>query len=166
MRAPAGEAATKGTMRQAVWSSALVLLLAALSGCALWQPPSPRVSLVAVTLLQAGMLAQAYRLRLRLHNPAGAVLKVRRLHYRVRLAGVPFASGTAHVSLTLPAGGTARVRLATRTHLRGFVGRLSLRARKGPPPYPLAYVLSGRLVLAGRAAPVEFARRGEAKVYP
>lgn len=91
-------------------SLAWVLLAAAwLAGCASLVPKleTPRLSLVGVKLLEAGLLEQRLEVRLRVENPNDRALPVRGLDLDFELGGEPFATGVSARSFTVPALGEA-----------------------------------------------------------
>ncbi|HYW03802.1 MAG TPA: LEA type 2 family protein [Gammaproteobacteria bacterium] len=146
---------------------ALILSMALLAGCAVFhsRPRAPDVTLIRVTLVRAGLLEQDYRLRLRLHNPNAVSVKVKRIHYHVRLDGEPFASGSSDENVSLPPHGDGTVDLDARTDLLAFVGRLSRHARKSPAPPAIPYAISGSAILAMPGSPVvRFSRNGSVRV--
>lgn len=151
------------------WTRMLLMLpIAVLAGCAVLhsRPRAPEVTLARVTLVRAGLLEQDYRLRLHLHNPNGAALTVKRIHYRLRLDGEPFATGSSDHRVQLGPHGDGTLDLDVRTDLLAFVGRLTRHARKGPPPYSVPYAISGSATLGMPGAPVvRFSRSGNAQVH-
>jgi LEA14-like dessication related protein len=87
----------------------LLLVAAALSGCALLVPrlQTPRLSIVNVEVRKANLLEQQLRVRMRVENPNDRSLPVQGLSYTVYLGGQEFATGASDASFVVPALGTA-----------------------------------------------------------
>ncbi len=82
----------------------LALLLGACKGLRVEQL-MPQVRVGEVRLVDADAQGGRVRVLLSLHNPNPVPLRAERYDYRLRLAGVPVASGTSATRIDLPANG-------------------------------------------------------------
>ena len=82
----------------------LALLLGACKGLRVEQL-MPQVRVEAVRLSDADVEGGRVRVLLSLHNPNPVPLRAERYDYRLRLAGVPVASGSSATRIDLPAKG-------------------------------------------------------------
>ena len=109
-------------MRHLIQPGRLLLipaLLMLLSGCSVLrgQLETPQVSLSNVSLVNAGLIEQTFRLTLRVRNPNDVPIPVKGLDYSVRLSGNDFARGLTPRDFTLPAGGEELVDVDVTTNL-------------------------------------------------
>jgi LEA14-like dessication related protein len=90
-------------------SLSLLLVAAALSGCALIVPKlqTPRLSIVDIQVRKANLLEQDLRVRMRVDNPNDRDLPIKGLSYTVYLGGQEFATGVSDADFVVPALGTA-----------------------------------------------------------
>lgn len=123
------------------------------AGCAALSQKAlpPQVRLDAVKVLEVGLNDQRFRLDFEAVNPNSFPLPVRSVDYTVRLAGQPFASGSATESFTLPAGGDGRFSIDVRTDLLSSASMLSvliLREGRREIDYELAGTLGVNIPFA------------------
>lgn len=87
----------------------LLLLAAALSGCAFFVPKlqTPTLSIVDIQVVKANFLEQRLRVLMRVENPNDRSLPVQGLSYTVYVGGQEFATGVSDASFVVPALGTA-----------------------------------------------------------
>lgn len=76
-----------------------------LSGCAVTRLEPPQLQVLDVALVNASVLRQDLRLRMRVHNPNNRALPVRGLTYEVQLAGETVANGASERDIDVPAMG-------------------------------------------------------------
>lgn len=126
-----------------VRTSFLLLSIALLSACSSLSQlvEAPKVSLANVSLLQANLLEQRYRLTLRVQNPNAVAIPISGINYAVKLAGVDFASGLTPNSFNIPANGEDLVTVDVSTNLIDSARQIFnvLRSR----PENIDYQLSG-----------------------
>ena len=86
-----------------------VSFLASLSSCAILsghiEPPSVHVA--SVSLINATLFEQQYRLGLRLQNPNDVDLPISALSYEIEVNDKPFAKGVSTKAVTVPRYGSA-----------------------------------------------------------
>jgi LEA14-like dessication related protein len=101
--------------------SAPLLLLLALSGCALFVPKlqTPNLSIVDIEIRKANLLEQDLRLRMRVQNPNDRSLPIQGLTYTVYLGGQEFATGVSDASFVVPALGTAEFNMDVTANAAG-----------------------------------------------
>ena len=124
-----------------------IVWLALLSGCSslskLVDPPT--VSLTNVSLVQAGLLEQRYRLTLRIQNPNSIAIPVRGMDYAVKLAGVNFAQGVTPNGFRIPALGEDLVDIDVTTNL--LSSALQIYTIFKQQPETIDYQLSGKIAV-------------------
>lgn len=98
----------------------LVLVLATVTGaCATFTESfeTPELSLVSISLRQASMLQQDYRVMAKVMNPNGVRLPIRAVRYTIALAGREFASGATPERFSVPANGETEFAIDVSTDL-------------------------------------------------
>jgi LEA14-like dessication related protein len=122
----------------------ILLLAAALSGCALFVPKlqTPSLSIVDVEVLRANLMEQRLRVRMRVQNPNDRILPIQGLSYTVYLGGQEFATGVSDASFVVPALGTAEFNMDVTANAAGALfGILSQRGQA------IDYRMKGRVEL-------------------
>jgi len=124
----------------------LLLLTVALSSCALLVPrlQTPTLSIESVQILQANLLQQRLRVRVRVENPNDRSLPVRGLSYTVYLAGQEFATGVSDAGFDVPALGTAEFNMDVTANAAGALFALL----NGSRDRGIDYTMKGRVELA------------------
>jgi len=104
-------------------SASLLLLVVALSGCALFVPKleTPRLAIVDVEVHKANLIEQQLRVRLRVENPNDRSLPVEGLSLTVYLGGQEFATGVSDTSFVVPALGTAEFNMDVTANAAGAI---------------------------------------------
>jgi len=137
----------------------LLLLAAALSGCALFAPKlqTPKLSIVDVEVREASFLEQQLRVRVRVENPNDRSLPIRGLSYTVYLAGQELATGVSDAGFVVPALGTAEFNMDVTANAAG-----ALFAILGQPRgRGVDYLMKGRVELSrGWLPSIPFQERG------
>jgi LEA14-like dessication related protein len=102
-------------------SMPLLLLAAALSGCALFVPKleTPRLAIVDIEVRSANLMEQQLRVRVRVENPNDRRLPIKGLSYTVYLGGQEFATGVSDASFVVPALGTAEFNMDVTANAAG-----------------------------------------------
>jgi LEA14-like dessication related protein len=126
-------------------SVSLLLLAAALSGCALFMPKleTPRLAIVDVQIRSANLLEQQLRVRLRVENPNERSLPVQGLSLTVYLDGQEFATGVSDASFVVPALGTAEFNMEVSANAAGAI--FSILSK--PRGQAIDYHMKGRVQL-------------------
>lgn len=137
-----------------------LLCLGSLLGCAhpftRVQPPS--VSISEIHLVEAQLLEQRYRLRLRLQNPNSFALPISGMEYRLFINGVEFARGVSSQSAYVPAYEERLLDVEMVSTIGSLVGQLRNWSRR--PEQAVRYRLAGEVDVAARFAPVSFEFHG------
>ncbi len=130
--------------------AAVVLCVVVLAGCATLgarrEMMTPEVSIADLSLIDAGLFEQRYRVRLRILNPNDFTLPIRGMRFAVDLNDKPFARGLAPDGVDVPRLGQAFVDVEVATSTFDLV-RQALGARDARQ---LAYELEGTLFLSSR----------------
>lgn len=102
-------------------SVSLLLLAAALSGCAVFVPrlQTPKLAIVDVEVRKANLLEQQLRVRMRVENPNDRALPIQGLSYTIYLGGQQFATGVSDASFVVPALGTAEFNMDVTANVVG-----------------------------------------------
>jgi LEA14-like dessication related protein len=124
----------------------VLLLAAALSGCALFVPhlQTPRLSIVDVRVLKANLLEQQLQVRMRVENPNDRSLPVQGLSYTVYLGDQQFATGASDASFVVPALGTAEFDMDVTANVAGALFTLLAQ----PRGQGIGYRMKGRVELS------------------
>jgi len=130
-------------------------LLSLLAACTVLGPlrEAPQVTLAGLSLTDADLFVQHWRLRLLVRNPNAVDLPVDRLDFTIEVNGEALADGRSEQAVTVPAGGDAVVEVAATSTLGGLA-RLLRGQRQG-----LDYRIRGTLD-AGAYGRFPFDRRG------
>ena len=109
----------------------LLLLAAALSGCALFLPKlqTPGLSIVNVEVLRANLLQQQLRVRMRVENPNDRSLSVKGLSYTVYIGDQEFATGASDASFVVPALGSAEFNMDVDANAAGALFTILSKSR-------------------------------------
>lgn len=132
-----------------LWKAARLSLLAALLWTCAGLPPGaepPQVTLSDVRLVDATLLEQTYRLRLRLKNPNPFDIRVEGLQYTLEMNGRNFASGVSNQRLTVPELGSAQVDVDAVSNLANIYRQITALQR---PKDALTYRMRGVLYIQG-----------------
>jgi LEA14-like dessication related protein len=150
---------TMRTRAAAAAACAAGVLLAA--ACALAPRfETPKLSIVGVQLLDADLLEQHLRVRMRVENPNDRALPVGGIEYTIELDGERFASGVSDASFVVPANGQAQFDMSVTTNLAGTL--LKLLARTGDAlGSEVPYHIAGKVSLSqGWLRSIPFEERG------
>jgi LEA14-like dessication related protein len=140
-------------------AAALAVPAAALfaGGCAVARLEPPRLQVIEVGLVDASVLRQQLRLRMRVQNPNDVELSVRGLTYQVQLAGETYASGESRRDFVVPALGETEFEVDITANAAGALLRI-LGDRSGKNP---EYRILGRVHLArGVVRSIPFEHKG------
>jgi len=129
------------------------LLLNGCAGTAALDPPT--VYLANLTLTDATLFEQRYRLQFRVQNPNPVDLPIDGIAYELELNGQPFAQGVGDRSISVPRYGSALLDVEGSSNLLNMV-------RQATVPKPgeaghVQYRLKGKLGIAnGRQVPFDY----------
>lgn len=124
----------------------LILLISLASGCSTWfgrDFQEPEVQLTHVELVYARLLEQEFLLEFRVDNPNDQSLPVRGISYNLNLNGIPLGRGQSNQWLTVPAHGSARLKLRAHTNLWRHIKNISSLLKR--PDQPVRYALEAEL---------------------
>lgn len=123
----------------------LVASAAVLAGCAAVVPrlETPKLSVVAVELLDAQFAQQRFRVTMRVQNPNDRELPIRGLSYKMQLAGEEFGTGQSDKAFTVPPLGEAQFDMTVTTNLATALLRILPKLEKSPES--LDYRLQGKV---------------------
>lgn len=154
-----------GRTARGVCVALLVLLVLGMSGCAslLQRTVAPRISLIGVELISAGVFEQRFRVQLRIQNPNDFALPITGLDYTLDLNGQRFASGVSHRPVTIPAYGEGQLVTTISTSLGSLFQQLQQQLGGGQAP-GLRYRLKGRLRLEHHVFTLPFEYQGDIKL--
>lgn len=140
---------------------AAVLMLAA-AGCASLGPyPEPLgISISGFDMVEAGVLEQRYRFKLRIQNPNSAELLIDGLAFEVEINDQPFAKGVSNRRVTIPRFGEQVMEVDAVSTLAGIVRQIA-ELEKSQQGGALHYRLKGKFSMPSQAAPLPFDYRGE-----
>ncbi len=126
----------------------LVVLFAALQGCAttatLLDPEAPNVTLEKIRPLNFSFDKQKLELTLNVNNPNAIALPLNTLVFAAKLAGEHIADGASREKVTIPANGSARLKVVVTTSLSKLVNKIQAAASDGSN---LDYNVKGNLKL-------------------
>ena len=137
----------------------LLVLAAALSGCALLVPKlqTPKLSIVNVEVLKASIFEQRLRVRMHVENPNDRSLPIRGLSYTVYLGGQQFATGASDAGFVVPALGSADFNMDVDANAAGALFTLLDR----PRGEGIDYLMKGKVELThGWLRSIPFQERG------
>ena len=137
----------------------LLVLAAALSGCALLVPKlqTPKLSIVNVQVLKATVFEQQLRVRMHVENPNDRSLPVRGLSYTMYLGGQQFATGASDAGFVVPALGSADFNMDVDANAAGALFTLLDRPRGAG----VDYLMKGKVELThGWLRSIPFEERG------
>jgi len=131
------------------------------AGCAGLGPVAeqPRVSIADLGFVDAGILEQHFKMKLRIQNPAPVDLAVTGVDVRVELNGKLFMTGLGHDTVAVPALGTATVEVDAFSTLTGLVRQFNAFAREDRKT--LSYRMQGVLYLGESRRRARFDDTGE-----
>jgi LEA14-like dessication related protein len=124
----------------------------------------PRLSVVDLRVVDATLLSQTYRIRLRIQNPNSFALPIDGMAYELRINDQPFASGVSNQSLDVPRYGTEELEVQAVSTLAAVFRQLNELERSGPERF--RYALKGHVSLAGGDSRVPFEEAGEISLRP
>lgn len=119
---------------------------------------APSVSIAQVSLIEAQLLEQRYRMQLRIQNPNPYALPISGMHYRLFLNGVEFARGVSSQSVQIPAYEERLLEVEMTSTIGALIGQLHRWQRI--PEEGLRYRLAGEVNLSSRFTPVGFEYHG------
>jgi LEA14-like dessication related protein len=145
--------------RRRALSALLTTALAA--GCVVLGPQAepPRVSMADLGVVDAGILEQRFRMKLRIQNPSSIELAVKGVDVRVELNGKLFMTGLGHDEVSVPALGTATVEVEAFSTLTGIVRQFN--AFTQGERKTLSYRMQGVLIVGDSRRRVRFEDTGE-----
>lgn len=147
-------------LRRTLFISIAALGLAA-TGCSIARLEPPRLQVVDVGLLDAGLLRQQLRLRMRVQNPNDVQLPVQGITYEVQLSGETYATGESQKDILVPALGETEFDVDITANAAAALLRI-LGDRSGRNP---EYRVLGRVHLAsGVVRSIPFEHKGELKL--
>jgi LEA14-like dessication related protein len=127
--------------------AALLAWACLLHGCStLGEIEAPTLYLANITLADATLFEQQYRLQFRVQNPNPVALPIDGIAYELEINGMPFAKGASDQSLTIPRFGSALLEVEGASNLWDI-----LRQAKDLKPEKtgqLQYRLKGKLSIA------------------
>lgn len=139
-------------------SAPLLLVAAALSGCALLMPrfQTPRLSIVDVEVRKADFWQQQLSVRMHVENPNDRALPVRGLSYTIFIDGERLATGVSDASFRVPARGSAEFNMNVTANVAGPLLTVLARGRG-----VVQYRLTGKVQLSyGWLRAIPFEERG------
>lgn len=141
--------------------SLLLFAMGTAAGCVgLGQPPDPpRVSLADLGIVDAGLLEQRFKMKLRIQNPGSIELAVKGVDVRVEINGKPFMTGLGHDEVAVPPLGTATVEVEAFSTLTGLVRQFNAFAQGDRKT--LSYRMQGVLVVGDARRRIRFEDSGE-----
>ena len=137
----------------------LLVLAAALSGCALLVPKlqTPKLSIINIQVLKASVFEQQLRVRMHVENPNDRSLPIRGLSYTVYLGGQQFATGASDAGFVVPAFGSADFNMDVDANAAGALFTLLDR----PRGEGVDYLMKGKVELThGWLRSIPFEERG------
>ncbi len=140
-------------------SVSLLVLAAALSGCALLVPKlqTPKLSIINIQVLKASVFEQQLRVRMHVENPNDRSLPIRGLSYTVYLGGQQFATGASDAGFVVPAFGSADFNMDVDANAAGALFTLLDR----PRGEGVDYLMKGKVELThGWLRSIPFEERG------
>ncbi len=119
---------------------------------------APSISISSLSLLDAQLLEQRYRLQLRIQNPNPYSLPIAGLQYRLYLNGLEFARGVSSQAVTVP----AYEERVLNVDMISTIGTLIEQLRQWPDVQhgELRYRLAGEAKLSTRLVPIGFEYHG------
>ena len=151
------------------WRTGIVLLvLLALPGCSLFQPPElkdPTLSLERIAVLQMGITEQRFMLTIDVDNPNRQSLAIRSIRYDLEVGGMPFASGATDKRFSIAGADTTSIEIEARTQLLGNLPALARMATSGNATVPYQIqgeVEYGRFFRGSR----DFEQTGQVRLLP
>jgi len=124
----------------------------------------PRVSIVDLHLIDATVLEQRYRVRVRIQNPNPFVLQIDGLHYELELNERPFMRGVSNRAVSVPRYGEAVLVVEGVSTLLGIVEQIQELEHGRREAF--SYNLRGTLNLRDRLWRLPFEHRGEINFSP
>lgn len=142
----------------------LLLAFGVMGGCAglTKRPEPPEVSLANMSILNAGLFEQRYRLQLRLQNPNDFALPIKGMKYQVYVNDKVFARGVSSDPVTIPAFSEAVIDVEGISNLSSLVDQLFELGSGGKEK--IQYRLSGSARLANQPLSIPFEYQGEFKL--
>lgn len=119
---------------------------------------APSVSIAHIDLVDAQLLEQRYRLRLRVQNPNPYALPISGMHYRLFLNGLEFARGVSSQSVSIPAYEERTLEVDMVSTIGTLIEQLQRWQRL--PDEGVRYRLAGEVNVRSRFAPVGFEYHG------
>ncbi|MBC7946147.1 MAG: LEA type 2 family protein [Burkholderiales bacterium] len=129
--------------------------LVACSGLPLNTEP-PRLSIAGLSLTDANLFEQRFKLELRVQNPNDFALPIHALNYVIEINDQPFATGVSNRSVTVPGYGSDVVEVEAISNLGGLLRQVKS-ALKGE----LRYRLRGDAIVGENKWKVPFEQHGE-----
>ena len=143
-------------MRNFIYSLFLIFSMVQLQGCAGMGDLEPlSVNLANISLQDATLLEQRYRLQLRIQNPNPVELPIEGLSYEVEINGKPFAKGLSNRAVTVPRYGSELIEVEGTSTLFDVLRQL-VELQKGQAK-TVQYHLKGKLGLrSGSRVPFDY----------
>ncbi len=140
---PTRSRANRARVRRALCAG--VFMLAALGACSLVAPhfEHPRLTVVRVDLEGAQLLAQRFRIRIRVENPNDRALPIRAISFTMQLAGEDFGYGATAAPFTVPARGEGEFETIVTTDLATTLMKILPRLKDRTQP--IEYRLTGKV---------------------
>lgn len=142
-------------MRNWTALAATGLLLAACGGLPLNAEP-PRLSIAGLSLIDANLFEQRFKLQLRVQNPNDFALPIQALNYTIEINEQPFATGVSNRPVTVPSYASELLEVEAISNLGGL-----LRQVKNAVTGNLSYRLQGDALVGDDKRKIRFEQHGE-----
>jgi LEA14-like dessication related protein len=149
--------------RRFFWLVGLGLILCACAALPTRLDP-PRVTVVDLRLVTAGVFSQTYRVRLNVQNPNSADLPIQGIAYELRFNGQPFATGVSGQNVTVPRYGTEVLEVEAIGTLADVLRQVNQLERERLGTF--RYSLRGHVELRNGGTRLPFEQNGEISLVP
>lgn len=144
--------------------SSMALIVALMVGCAALpqKPEAPRVNITAIELVEAGILEQHYKVKLRVQNPNDFDFVIKGIQFEIKLNGQSFVTGVSGDTVNVPRFSSAVLNLEAVSTLANLARQLQEMAESKTPA--ASYGITGKVHLAQPAISLPFHEEGEIKL--
>ncbi len=142
----------------------IALIFALMMGCAALpqKPETPRVSITAIELVEAGILEQRYQVKLRVQNSNDFDFAIKGLQFEIKLNGQSFVTGVSGNMVNVPRFGSAVLDLEAVSTLASLARQLKEMAESKTST--VSYGITGKVHLAQPTISLPFHEEGEIKL--
>ena len=142
----------------------LTLLPILLSACALnpWHAEPPRVSLSDIRMVDAGVLEQHFRVKMRIQNPNPDDLDVRGIDVSIDVNGKGLLTGSGKTGTAVPALGNVTLEIDAYSTLAGLARQLGQLSQGGTRA--LSYRMHGVVFVGDFGRRLGFEDAGEVEI--